>query len=98
MPTMRFASLLAVGVLSAACAAPERAAAPSGPFPLGADILPQEDHLAVSGYGLPEGPASSPTQLKARTRDAALVDARARLKAYLESIAPPAAAAKAAKL
>lgn len=93
---MRFSPVLVAALLCACSAAARRAS--SAPFPLGADILPQDGYLSVAGYGLPEGPASTPTQLKARTRDAALLDARARLKAYLESIAPPTAAAKAAAL
>lgn len=82
-------SLLGWAVLVGTLTACQAAFAPARPrwpaFPDG-HFMHVGQFIQVTGIGRPSKPALSQTQERSEARDAALVDAWARLKAYLESL------------
>lgn len=82
----RPAALLACALALAACRAAFAPARPRWPaFPDG-HFMHVGQFIQVTGIGRPAKKALSQTQERSEARDAALVDAWGRLKAYLESL------------
>lgn len=77
-------SLLAVGLLG--CAAAFAPARPSWPALPDGHFMHVGEFLQVTGTGRPARPTANETQARSEARDAALLDAWGRLRAYLDAL------------